>query len=197
MNWWDQHIVDKNRVDEFKAWIGPETAPDRVAAHRAIFDWFAAHPDAERRVLDVGCGLCVDAAAFQLTGIAYEGIDGCEGFVEKARTRGLDVHVCDIVHPPGRLNRTWPVLYARHVLEHLDDFVIGLDNMIRRTHGAVFVIFYRPPLNTPDERSSYDGIPTNRYDLRRIVAFLDARKDVARWDWDPDQNLLTVEKVTR
>ena len=100
-----------------------------------------------KRVLDLGCAVGhkrPDWFHGQLTGIAAQisGVDRDEATVEMLRARGEDLEVGDASHLD--LGRTFDVIFAGELIEHLDNFHGFLDSVRRHLETDGVLVLTTP-----------------------------------------------------
>jgi SAM-dependent methyltransferase len=132
-------------------------------------------------LLDVGCGTGVmfEVIRDQRPDLDYTGVDFTEQFIRAARTRYPSdakrfIH-CSIDELVS-LDRTFDAVLARHILEHLPDYVPATQQIYACAKRKLILVFYLPPrpLAGPrklDERFEA-GFYTHTYDVGHLVDHL-------------------------
>ena len=97
------------------------------------------------RVLELGCGTGLILARIAEDAKEAVGIDLSEGMAQRARDRGLDVHigsVCDLPFEDDRFDLT----YSFKVLAHIPDIDVAVREAVRVTRpgGHLLLEFYNP-----------------------------------------------------
>jgi SAM-dependent methyltransferase len=94
------------------------------------------------RILDVGCGTGANLEMLQQFGEA-SGVDVSDDALEFCRQKGLDVQKGLAEDLPYE-DETFDVTTALDVIEHLDDDVTGLKEMLRVTKKGGYSLFFVP-----------------------------------------------------
>lgn len=186
---WEYKTRDKKNQDEFAGWWGNENAISRVLTRLHII-----HKD-YKSVLDVGCGFCTDFDALKRSSaeIAYHALDISSTFVQKALDRGISAQVGRVQNMPYA-DSSLEMVYARHVLEHLDGYEQAIKEMARVASKEVAIIFFI----TPDQ-NAYDtpgminvgGYATyqNKYSKLKMETFLKSLNKVSSFSWQEIKNV--------
>ncbi|QYO66941.1 class I SAM-dependent methyltransferase [Leptolyngbya sp. 7M] len=101
-----------------------------------------AIPDAELRILDVGCGTGANLEMLSQFGSA-EGVDVSDEALEFCRKKDLKVQKGLAETLPFE-DGTFDITTALDVIEHLDDDVAGLKEMFRVTKTGGYSLFFVP-----------------------------------------------------
>ncbi|MGH7355035.1 MAG: class I SAM-dependent methyltransferase [Candidatus Rokuibacteriota bacterium] len=129
-------------------------------------------------VLDVGCGTGVmyELVRERRPDLDYLGLDVTPQFVRAARERFPDAAERfqeGSLYTLDRLGRTFDAVLARHVLEHLPDYVPAVQHLWGRTRKKLIIVFYLPPRPLRFRRRRDEklerGFYTHTYDLGRFV----------------------------
>src|SRR5215472_14187713 len=127
---------------------------------------------ASTSILDFGCGAGYVLDYLRQTGRPAElaGIDCDPEIIEFARAHypDVDFELCDAAQPGLDLGRRFGVVLSFEVLEHVDDHVTYLDNMVRhlRPGGAIVVSTPNRDVFSLGERVSVHN-STHRRELDR------------------------------
>lgn len=143
-------------------------------------------------ILDVGCGAGVGYEALAAVGLEsrYVGIDSSEPAIEIARELypSADFRVGNATSLVAQLgSRSFDVVVMRHVLEHLPDFEVAMNEaMCVARRLAVFVFFLTPralPLGVRkiDLRFNWPLFYTYAYSRHAINRFLGRSR--LNWRW--------------
>jgi SAM-dependent methyltransferase len=105
--------------DQSAAERADRVLPDERIARRV---WFVARlrEVGRRRLLEVGTGPGIDAAAFQAAGFDVAGVDLSPAHVELARAAGIDAHVAAAQELPFA-SGSFDALWSMSVLMHMPD----------------------------------------------------------------------------
>lgn len=136
-----------------------------------------------QRMLEVGCGPGVDYAGAVNTNpaIDYTGIDITPQMVEH----------CSSTYPNGRFlqgditrlpfeNATFPFVYCKDVLNHLDDWEAGFSELYRVSQRFVLVnFFYGLGSTTFNQKEVLDGYMNNFFDWNALMTKLYAYQPVS------------------
>jgi SAM-dependent methyltransferase len=132
-------------------------------------------------VLDVGCGTGVlyELIREHHLPIEYLGLDVTERFVEEARRRFPEDQARfqqGSLFDLNGLGRRFDAVVARHVLEHLPDYVPAVQRLYEHAGQKLIIVFYLPPKplrfrRKVDERLER-GFYTHTYDSGRWLDHL-------------------------
>lgn len=164
------------------------------------------------RLLEIGFGAGIDYRGLQRDGLLdepgldYYGADVTHKFVEHATAHytKMKPHLIDgykLPFPDGFFD----VVYMRHVLEHQTHYAALLDEMLRVSRGEVFVIFFIPLTQSPDDQINFDGTwHNNHYSRLRFDQFIAERgwtaDEIARFHFDTgyaDDQLMVLRRVAK
>jgi ubiquinone/menaquinone biosynthesis C-methylase UbiE len=185
---WEYKTKDKKNLDEFANWWGNEGATSRVLARLHII-----HKD-YKSMLDVGCGFCTDFDALRrsIPGLEYKAIDISSNFVAAAVAKGICAEVARVQQIPYA-DCSIELVYARHLLEHLDAYEQALQEMVRVAGKEVMIVFFIAP-----DQNSYDkpgminigGYATyqNKYSRSKMESFLKSLPKVKSFSWQDLKN---------
>ncbi len=135
------------------------------------------------RMLEVGCGPGVDylGARNTVPGIDYTGVD---------ITPQMIAH-CTQLYPEGQFmladiyqlpfaDNSFPLVYCKDVLNHLEDWERGFSELHRVSSGYVLVnFFYGLGTTTFARREVHDGHINHYYDWNEVMAKLSGFKPLA------------------
>jgi ubiquinone/menaquinone biosynthesis C-methylase UbiE len=190
--WWQEKLADPKMMRLFQSWLGNLNAPSRIVARNYIMD------RQYKSILDVGCGLCTELEGYRKSGysIEYIGIDITERLVENSKKSGINCMIGSAENIPLP-DRVVDVVYARHLLEHLNYYEKALLEMIRCARREVIVVFFIKP-QEKDDTINYGQhygyyLYHNCYDKRKLENFVSKISRVKAIEW---QNVnLTTEKI--
>ena len=140
-----------------------ENAPDRKIIINYLRESFG-----KPRLLDVGSGTGHQYLAMKKSGMEFEylGVDKTDKMVEFARKKFPEAKfIQGDVHKLPFADRSWPVVYCRHVLAHLSGYEKALSEIARVTKDCLIIcllislgvkqqikVLGKPPSQTkPDE----------------------------------------------
>jgi len=109
--------------------MNDENAPDRVS----VIDYLR-HNFKKVRLLDVGCGTGNEYLSLKQSGLDFEylGVDKTLKMVEFARKRFPEAKfVQDDINDLHLPDRSWPIVYCRHVIDHLPGYEKALAELAR------------------------------------------------------------------
>ena len=186
--WWEYKCRDERVLEQFKAWQGDENAVTRILARLHIMN------KRYKSVLDIPCGLCVDYEALKrnLPDLEYLGVDITPLFVSKAAQQGIPVLQGRIQEIPCG-DSSFEVVYARHILEHLDTYELAIKEMVRVAQKEVMIIFFTKPEERANDQVGIipvNGYPLyhNRYSKARMETFLRSLPKVKNFSWQEVKN---------
>lgn len=180
--WWEQCLGKKVSMDTFRNWLGGIHASSRVAVREHVRSM------GYTSILDVPCGVCADYYGFKIDGIQidYQGIDITPTLVALHWANNIPVvqgSIEDIPFADGQFD----VCYARHILEHLDNYEQALLELIRVASKEVLVVFFINPVSNASEINlgAFNGnlLYHNRYDKSEIEKFLVKHPKVSKIEW--------------
>ena len=164
------------------------------------------------RLLEIGFGAGIDYRGLERDGLLdspgldYYGADVTHKFVEHATAHytKMKPHLIDgykLPFPDGFFD----VVYMRHVLEHQTHYASLLEEMLRVSRGEVFVIFFIPLTQSPDDQINFDGTwHNNHYSRLRFDQFIAERgwtgEEIARFHFDTgyaDDQLMVLRRVAK
>ena len=104
-------------------------------------------------ILDAGCGFCVDYVPLKRScpDLHYLGLDISSTFVSKAKEQGIPAERARIQNMP-HADSSFDIVYARHILEHLDSYQDAMREMIRVAGKEVLVVFFMAPDNSAKDK---------------------------------------------
>ncbi len=185
---WEYKGREKKHLDEFASWWGNENAISRILARLHIIQ------KEYKSVLDVGCGFCTDHDALKKSckDLQYFAIDLAPLFVQKAIDRGISAQIARAQQMPFE-DSSFDVIYARHLLEHMDGYQSALQEMIRVAKNEVMVVFFIKPQSAAVDKMGFidvNGYPIyqNRYSKSKIEAFLKGIEKVKSFAWQEVKN---------
>jgi ubiquinone/menaquinone biosynthesis C-methylase UbiE len=140
--------------------------------------------------LDYGCGSATTFEAMKFGGIKvarYLGLDIIPKNVEwcKENYPDGDFEVNNGIHLIDAPDKSWDVVYSRHVVDHMDSFEKAMDEHCRVAKKLVIVVLWRP-LGAQDEHEIkhiidqgkvYKDEYTNDYSKKKVMEWIDSRKD--------------------
>lgn len=185
---WEYKSRDKAMMEEFARWWGNENAISRILVRLHIL-----HKE-YKSVLDVGCGFCVDYYSFKKScpEMEYLGIDMASSFVTLAQERGVPILMGKAQNLPCE-DSSYDVVYARHLLEHLDSYQDAIKEMVRVAKKEVLIVFFSSPEKSFDDKggmvnlSGY-SVYQNRYSKPRMGLFLKTIEKVKSFSWQEVKN---------
>jgi len=187
MSWWDNKVDLKG----FKMWVKGKNAPSRKRVREYIYS------RDNLSVLDVGAGLCEDYIGYiELGGkIHYEAIDFTDSFVKHAQDNYIHMTKANSEEIPFG-DKTFDVVYCRHLLEHLEYYEKTINEMIRVGKKEVIITFFFPPTKEPDEIRLVDNLNHNRYNIEKLNRFIWSHNRV--WDvtWEyfsEDESIVYIQ----
>lgn len=185
---WEYKTRDKKSLDEFAGWWGNENAVSRILArlHLCQKDY--------KSVLDVGCGFCVDYEPLKKScpHLDYQGLDISSVFVKNAFERGIAAHLGRVQEIPFA-DSSFEVVYARHILEHLDSYQMAIKEMVRVAGKEVIIIFFSKPFDAAGDRLSFVDVGgytvyQNRYSKSKLELFLKTIEKIKSFSWQEVKN---------
>lgn len=184
--WWDVWANSTTGMEDLETWLGGVDAASRVKVRERIA---AARYES---VLECGAGLGIDC--IQLSNLShkcrYQGIEP-SGAMRTAALRMSERYG----HPPFPIgdgditaipfkDKSFELVYCRHVLEHLPRFEPALLEMLRVAKLEVMVVFFMRPGRDPFLFRERDGLWHNRYARSDIEAMLTDHPKALVWFWE-------------
>lgn len=182
--WWEKNLKIDETFDTFAGWLGGIDAPSRNRALNHIND------KGYQSILDVPCGLCVDyfiikKMNFQIT---YTGLDITEELVTRSNLLGINSILGDIENIPFA-NNQFDVSYARHILEHLDNYEQAIIELVRVSKKEVLIVFFIKPtaedddiINLAEDRNCL--LYHNCYSRSKLERFLSELYKINSIEWE-------------
>lgn len=98
----------------------------------------------EPRVLEIACGIALNAPGFTAAGIDYCGLDISETAITLAARRHPSASFINIAAADLRLlaSDSWDIIYCSSMLEHIGEYEAVLADFVRITRRHLFVLFY-------------------------------------------------------
>ena len=126
--------AEMHKLESFYWWF---------VARRRLLEWFVreiAREFARPTILDVGCGTGINFSVLSKYGDTFSS-DASEEALSFSKGRGIDGLVRSHVESLPFLASTFDIVTALDMLEHIDDDLKGLDELLRVTKdGGVLVI---------------------------------------------------------
>lgn len=179
---------------------GPD-APDRKLLRRLLVEL----PDPVS-LLEVGCGPGIEVDGLQQAGlledITYTGYDFTPELVDRCRER-FPRHASFAVRDVHKISDRGPradVVWARHLLEHVDDGERALRNLWRVAGEVLLVSWFIRPTWRPTDVGCVvaDGFQHWTYDARRWISLAgEIGATLYRFDIDHHENRGGVWMLTR
>lgn len=114
--------------------------------------------------------------------IIYKGIDVIPKFTEycKQTYPQVDFEINLTLHKIDQLDKSWDVVYSRHVVDHMESFEGALDEHCRVAKKLVIIVLWVPPGDMPehqikhiiDQGKVYKDEYTNQYSKPLIMKAL-------------------------
>lgn len=183
---WSTVSVDFLTHGEWAIGQGPD-APDRRLFRHILQDLLLTKDDLS--VVEVGCGAGIEVEGLKADGlldrIDYVGLDFTPELIDACRYRNPDVRfaLSDVTKP---LLVHGDVVYARHVLEHVEDGFGALRNLIAATRELTVISWFIRPTWRPDEVGSgvSDGFLHQTYSAPEMIREAADGRVLARFDFD-------------
>jgi len=178
-SWWLENVPKREK--EFVKWLG---GIDNVS--RKWFRKFVKDNQVES-VLDVAAGACLDYDGLKAYDIRtrYKGLDITPFLVEKNLKRGIDCEVGNI-EEISESDNTWDLVYARHIIEHLEYYDKAVEEMCRVAKRYVVIVHFLPMSKEGDKisitRDRGGQFYENMYDEDKFVHYCSCRGQVQRID---------------
>ena len=208
-NWWSENLfsgkteykhlgntVRMPSIDEFsETWMGSVYEKDRVKVRKNI-------KKNHKSLLDVGCGGSPEYYGIQkFKNLSYTGLDITPEMVEFNQNKGINCVQGSANNIPFD-DSTFDVVHCRHVIEHMEDFISPISEMIRVAKNLVLVSFFIEPLETGKSQYSLDNEGTeyeiyhNQYSKEDINRVLNQNKKVKSYKYfdlpSPSKELLKI-----
>src|SRR3990167_3264258 len=166
--------------------------------------------------LDYGCGSAttyealnqkIDGKNFILYGLQYKGVDIIPKNIEWCRQNFPegDFEVNPSLHKIDQPDKSWDVVYSRHVVDHMESFEKAMDEMKRVSKNLIITVFWVPMSNsdeheikniidhrgTPEEKL-YPNEYTNSYSRKKVMEYLnndpkwellELAEEIGKHDW--------------
>lgn len=166
-NWWNKNL--EHKIDAFKSWIGDHTAETKQTAAAYI------SKKKYKTVLDIACGTASFKKALELAGskARYTGVDSANYW--KLKGHDFTLVQNDAEDLKDILDKSFDVVFMRHILEHLPTFQRGLSEALRVAKKEVIVVFFNKPADKEEIRTVFDDgvVYTNIYSTKDIEKFLE------------------------
>jgi histo-blood group ABO system transferase len=178
-DYWNKNMCD-TMMPQFVEWVKDYTAESKVYIRNLVKD--AGY----KTVLDVAAGLCDQYHGYKVDGIdvEYTAMDNCKYFIDKAKEQNIPIIDASIHSDVQVPDNTYDIVTARHIIEHLPNFRLGIDQMIRMAKQQVVIIFFIKP--TDSEKIRYtenNDMYHNIYKRQDIDNYLDAKCTVSH-NWE-------------
>lgn len=190
--WWIDNVPEKERT--FDWWLG-----DVNNVSRKWFRNFLVNYEIES-VLDVACGTGRDYEGVLANNIdvEYYGMDISDYLVAKNRDRGMQCFQGNIEDIP-ELDDSWDLVYARHIIEHLEYYETAIEEMCRVAKRYVLIVHFIP-MESEDRISitqREDGeFHENAYGHDKFVKFCSQFGQVQRIDLNDLVQKQTLTLIT-
>lgn len=188
MSWWD----DNYTRSDFRSWLTNEGSFSRSILTDLVRGYSS--------VLDCACGTCLDYFEYKkkLIPVKYKGIDSCKGLVDEAKSFGIDCDLGSIEDLPYK-DKSFDIVTARHILEHLDYYEKALSEMCRVAKYEVAVIFFLPPQGQEvlekDPALKY-AVNINKYSKGKLEEFASQFGDIG-WVSVGSEVILRIKKRSK
>lgn len=174
--WWRKEGT--KIFEEFNSWLGGVDIISRTTVRDHI------KKAKYKTLLDVACAACIDYKGYEKEGYSfkkYTGFDATEEFLDRAPD-GVDKVVGIIEDMPFKA-KSYDVVVARAILEHLDYYEKAVDELIRVAKKEVVIVFYKKPGKKDFIVPFKEGMWDNIYDKKKFVKYLKSNKRVASIKW--------------
>lgn len=163
MTWWDENY----KRSDFRSWLTNAGSFSRSVVCDIVRNYGS--------VLDCACGTCLDYFEYKNKQIPvkYRGIDSCLGLVEEARSFGIECDHGNIEQLPYE-DKSFDVVTARHILEHLDYYEQAIREMCRVAKYEVVIVFFLPPQEEEvleKDKNLKGAVNVNKYGKSKLEAF--------------------------
>lgn len=146
--------------------------------------------------LDYGCGSATTLEALikkglvnedtQSQGIYYKGVDVIPKNITWCQENWpkSNFEVNPTIHKIDQPDKSWDVVYSRHVVDHMNSFEEAMDEHCRVSKHLVIVVLWRP-LGESDEHQIkhiidqgkiYENEYTNDYSRKKVMEWIEAKK---------------------
>jgi ubiquinone/menaquinone biosynthesis C-methylase UbiE len=180
--WWEENLDKEVSLEVFQNWLGDVDSPSRLEMRRHVLRM------GYESIVDIPCGLCIDYSGFKKDGISidYLGIDITPKLVGIAQKKNINAIQGSIENIP-KSDSSFDMAYARHILEHLDDYRLALFELIRVAKKEVFITFFIQPKegenNIDLALCNHQYLYHNTYNKREIESCLESHEKVKRYEW--------------
>src|SRR3990167_1748946 len=177
---------------------GPDH-PSQLYAIKKYVEPLAKELDQILSFLDYGCGSATTREAIRKNNyhgvLLYTGVDVIPKNIEWCQENfpGFDFRVNKSLHRFDQGDKSFDVVYSRHVVDHMESFEGAMDEHLRVAKKLVIVVFW-VPMSAGDEHDVKNivdgrGTPneklylneyTNSYSRKKVMEWLDSKKD----EWD-------------
>ncbi len=143
--------------------------------------------------LDYGCGSATTLEALKKANInvQYRGLDVIPKNVEWCKENWGqygEFKVNPTIHKIDEPDKSWDVVYSRHVVDHMETFEGPMDEHCRVAKDLVIVVFWVPMSNQPeheikhiiDQGHTYENEYTNQYSREKVLEWI-ADKEKNGW----------------
>ena len=207
-NWWSENLfggkseymhlgntVRMPSIEEFsKTWMGSIYQKDRIKVRK--------HFKKYKSLLDVGCGGSPEYFGIkQYKNLTYTGLDITPEMVKFNVDKGINCIQGSANDIPFE-ESSFEVVHSRHVIEHMENFVKPVNEMIRVSKCLVLISFFIEPLESSKSQYSLDNVGTeyeiyhNRYSKKDINKTLSKNPKVKKFKYsklpEPSKTLLKI-----
>lgn len=190
--WWEHNF--EARGNDFARWLGDVNADSRLGMRRHVKKM------GYESLLDVPSGLCVDYYGLKSENLAsiYQGLDITPKLVARALELGIHVKQGSIENIPWN-DSSFDIVYARHILEHLDYYTVALKELIRVAKKEALIVFFIKPTDQPDKINSakdgstqFDLLYHNHYNKAALERYISgfAKVNSLAWEHVNDQEVI-------
>jgi len=185
--WWQNNLPAAENMDTgamgktFRGWLRGTNAESRLVLRDILKEY------KYESMLDCAAGLCDEYDGLKLNNvdIEYTALDITPKLVEYNSNRGINIKEGSIEKLPFK-TKSFDLVYARHVLEHLDYYEKALSEMIRVAKRGVIHTFFRKPMSEPDNIEIYSPetkLFQNVYDIDKMNTFISRKRKVSSYEW--------------
>jgi ubiquinone/menaquinone biosynthesis C-methylase UbiE len=207
-NWWSENLFGEKTeymhlgntikmpsIDEFsETWMGSINQKDRIKVRKNFKKY--------KTLLDVGCGGSPEYYGIKkYKNLTYTGIDITPEMVQFNKEKGINCIEGSANNIPFE-DSTFDVVHTRHVLEHMENFIKPIDEMIRVSNKLVLISFFIELLEHGESKYSLDNEGTeyeifhNQYSKDDINRVLHKNQKVKKFKYttlpDPSKTLLKI-----